>query len=41
MSYLNKKDFKSSTLSMLFADTADSPKKAQLSTKYFNKFKSN
>ena len=29
------------TLSMLFADTADSPKKAQLSTKYFNKFKSN
>ena len=29
------------TLGMLFADTADSPKKAQLSTKYFNKFKSN
>jgi putrescine transport system substrate-binding protein len=29
------------TLSMLFADTADSPKKAKLSSKYFNKFKSN
>ena len=29
------------TLSMLFADTADSPKKSKLSTKYFNKFKSN
>ena len=29
------------TLGMLFADTADSPKKAKLSTKYFNKFKSN
>jgi putrescine transport system substrate-binding protein len=29
------------TLSVLFADTADSPKKAKLSTRYFNKFKSN
>ena len=29
------------TLSMLFADTADSPKKSKLSTKYFNKFKAN
>jgi putrescine transport system substrate-binding protein len=29
------------TLGMLFADTADSPKKAKLSTRYFNKFKSN
>jgi putrescine transport system substrate-binding protein len=29
------------TLSKLFADTADSPKKSRLSSKYFNKFKSN
>jgi putrescine transport system substrate-binding protein len=30
-----------STLSKLFADAADSPKKSRLSSKYFNQFKSN